>query len=265
MSNIHAEFIMPLRGQENFNDLRLALLEREENIDRNRLNESQNAVIDKLLDSGVTTLVDVQALYEMAVHIDKMWKPKTNLKVYFLDGNAETKEKVLRYASEWGDHCTISFSQTTDVNESDIRISFALQGYWSVLGTDAKLIDKSKPTMNLGAIDLVDEREIKATVLHEFGHAIGLIHEHQSPAITIPWNRPYVYLWYETFYRLPPEWVNRNVFLEFERTRTKYTKVDPLSIMGYHIPPEFTTNDTAFTKNYDLSEIDKAFIGQIYN
>jgi hypothetical protein len=29
-------------------------------------------------------------------------------------------------------------------------------------------------TMNLGFFD-------KATVLHEFGHAIGLIHEHQSP------------------------------------------------------------------------------------
>ena len=29
--------------------------------------------------------------------------------------------------------------------------------------------------MNLGFID-------RGTILHEFGHALGLIHEHQSPA-----------------------------------------------------------------------------------
>ena len=37
--------------------------------------------------------------------------------------------------------------------------------------------------MNLGFVD-------RATVLHEFGHAIGLIHEHQSPFKGgFEWNR----------------------------------------------------------------------------
>lgn len=39
--------------------------------------------------------------------------------------------------------------------------------------------------MNLQGIDdqteILEDRE-KATVLHEFGHAIGLLHEHQSPS-----------------------------------------------------------------------------------
>ena len=47
-------------------------------------------------------------------------------------------------------------------------------GSWSYIGTDALHIPKESKTMNLGFID-------RSTVMHEFGHALGLIHEHQSP------------------------------------------------------------------------------------
>lgn len=48
------------------------------------------------------------------------------------------------------------------------------QGSWSYLGTDATRVPKESFTMNLGFVD-------RPTVLHEFGHTLGLIHEHQSP------------------------------------------------------------------------------------
>ncbi len=36
--------------------------------------------------------------------------------------------------------------------------------------------------------------EYRRVVLHEFGHALGGIHEHQSPASgVIPWDKPKVY------------------------------------------------------------------------
>ena len=47
-------------------------------------------------------------------------------------------------------------------------------GSWSRIGTDATKVPLMSCTMNLGFVD-------RATVLHEFGHALGLIHEHQSP------------------------------------------------------------------------------------
>jgi len=45
--------------------------------------------------------------------------------------------------------------------------------------------------MNLG---VVDEAHIRGTVLHEFGHALGLVHEHQRPKDQQPfeWSKPVV-------------------------------------------------------------------------
>lgn len=47
-------------------------------------------------------------------------------------------------------------------------------GSWSYIGTDAITIPVESFTMNFGFMD-------QPTVMHEFGHALGLIHEHQSP------------------------------------------------------------------------------------
>ena len=56
-------------------------------------------------------------------------------------------------------------------------------GSWSYIGADAATIPKESFTMNLGFVD-------RSTVLHEFGHSLGLIHEHQSPFKGgYEWNR----------------------------------------------------------------------------
>ena len=50
-----------------------------------------------------------------------------------------------------------------------------------MIGTDAKEIkDKTKPTMNLALNDpRMDPDFQKSLVIHEFGHSLGLEHEHQ--------------------------------------------------------------------------------------
>ena len=54
-------------------------------------------------------------------------------------------------------------------------------GCWSAIGTDAKSEkDKTKPTMNLALNDSgLDPDFQKYLVIHEFGLALGLEHEHQ--------------------------------------------------------------------------------------
>ena len=67
---------------------------------------------------------------------------------------------------------------------AEIRIAFRQgNGSWSHLGTFCRQItDDDEPTMNYGWLTPdSDDVELRSVVLHEFGHALGLIHEHQNP------------------------------------------------------------------------------------
>ncbi len=48
-------------------------------------------------------------------------------------------------------------------------------GSWSAVGTDVQKVKKMKPTMMLD----LDRSFKRYLVIHQFGHALGLEHEHQ--------------------------------------------------------------------------------------
>ena len=78
-----------------------------------------------------------------------------------------------------------------------IRISFAPGGSSSYIGLDAFVVPKDRPTMKLGWLKpATPDEEYDRVVLHEFGHALGAIHEHQSPHGGIPWDRAKVIAYY---------------------------------------------------------------------
>ena len=70
------------------------------------------------------------------------------------------------------------------VGNADIRIGFEPGASWSAVGSGADKLDKTKPTLNLGWLNDNEKPtpEDRSTILHEFGHALGMMHEHQSPA-----------------------------------------------------------------------------------
>lgn len=99
-------------------------------------------------------------------------------------------------------------------NNSDIRISFKKGGSWSYIGTDAEDIAQNEPTMNFGWLDKATPSvEYSHIVKHEFGHALGLIHQYQNPSNGLSWNKEAVY---EYYMKPPNNWtkdeVDRNVF-----------------------------------------------------
>ena len=220
------------------------------------------AINPRLLPQGV--MPDLSYVFLAAI-TGKLWQPGRVLRVRFLDGDPKVQARIPPFAHQWSEHANITF-EFGDDPDAEIRISFQNQGSWSYLGTDALVIPKSQPTMNFGWLNAATPNdEYQRVVTHEFGHALGCIHEHQNPATNIPWNRDAVYRYYQG----PPnywtrEQVDVNLFTRYEADITQFSAFDPKSIMLYPIPNEFTVGDYTIGWNKTLSKLDKQFISTLY-
>jgi hypothetical protein len=216
----------------------------------------------RVLPQGV--MPDSSSLFLAAI-TGKLWQPGRVLRVRFLDGDPRVQERIPPFAHQWSAHANITFTFGNDP-DAEIRISFQNQGSWSYLGTDALVIPKSQPTMNFGWLTpATSNDEYQRVVTHEFGHALGCIHEHQNPANNIPWDREAVYRYYQG----PPNYWSReqvdiNLFTRYEADITQFSAFDPQSIMLYPIPNEFTVGNFEVGWNKTLSATDKQFISTIY-
>lgn len=203
---------------------------------------------------------------EIAVLIGKRWQNGRTLRVRFLDGDPVVQQRLQPFAHEWSKHANITFVFGTDPN-AEIRISFKEKGRsWSNLGTDALVVPRTAPTMNYGWLTPSSTKdEYSRVVTHEFGHALGCIHEHQNPSTNIPWDKEAVY----RYYAGPPNnWtramVDHNLFRRYSATQTNFSRFDRKSIMLYAISNALTIGDFSVGWNTVLSPTDKQFIGSVY-
>jgi len=192
----------------------------------------------------------------------------TRLRVCFLDGDETLHQKVIDGVKDWEKNANMSFVFGAPKSKSDIRITFDEENdgtSWSYVGKEANDF-KKEATMNIGWLTDATKAEAKQVILHEVGHALGCLHEHESPAAKIPWNKEAVY----KYYKGPPnEWtkkdVDENLFETYEETLTVHTKLDKKSIMMYPIPREHVTS-AKFVVGWNnvLSAQDKKFIRTLY-
>jgi hypothetical protein len=104
---------------------------------------------------------------------------------------------------------------------------------------------------------------MRGTTTHEFGHALGLLHEQSFPK-GIKWNRDTVYKHYAKYQGWGKEMVDFNVLEPSDIFYTNGTAYDPLSIMHYPVEAWQTTNGYTVGLNNSMSEGDKKIVAALY-
>lgn len=186
------------------------------------------------------------------------WVNGSTILVRFLDGTKAQQHQVWQAIRKWFPYVNLTFLDVTDnpAVPSHIRISLKPKGSWSYVGTNSLNIPPREPTINYQWLD-------EQYLLHEFGHALGLIHEFQSPNAHIPWNKPAVYDHFReqglTRQRIDYEILD----IVSPKKIGSYRPFDPNSIMNYKFEPSLTANHWVAEIN-GLTASDKALVSRIY-
>jgi hypothetical protein len=131
------------------------------------------------------------------------WPVGSVVRVAFLDGDTALHADVAAATAQITDvtNLTLDFgvdpatgayrrwAETDTVLQAEIRVSFDMPGYWSLVGTDSTdpTIDggpigggPGQRSLNLGGYKTSKPQGWQGTVRHEFLHALAFEHEHQN-------------------------------------------------------------------------------------
>lgn len=219
--------------------------------------------------------------FELVMEDVKLWKVGT-LAVSFKGGNSELHREIAQMAIVWSEYgkITLDFGYDSETkkyrqwhqsDDSHIRVGFDQPGYWSLVGndsTDAEIVDDGDITLNLNDFDNELPDDWAGTVLHEFGHALGFHHEHQSPAelCDFDWDLLYDELGGHPNYW--PKWKVDHNLRQLPGGGLTFSRHDKHSIMHYSFPAwMFKQGDQSpcyTARNNELSDTDAEMAGVAY-
>jgi Astacin (Peptidase family M12A) len=213
----------------------------------------------------------------------QLWDTSQAITVCFYDGDDTLQKLFVDTSKDWAANTSLNidygdtpaYRKCDPAHPSNIRVSFAQQGSWSYVGNksmSAELLNA--PSLNVSAsavpTELPQLAELRGTILHEFGHALGMEHEHQSPEARcdaqFDWNK---------IYQTAPQtwgWTKEMVDFNFKglenSTRLSVTPYDKKSIMHYFFPDwmfkQGTKSRCYVGHNLVLSQTDRLAIQNTY-
>ena len=230
-------------------------------------------------EAAKATSKDVEV--ELVVDLSATWSDR-HVSVCFLDGGIDARLHVVEVARRWMEATGLQFDfgpddspRTCDpARPSNIRVTFGGLGARSFVGKEAKQIPAGLATMALGQMDKsIFSDEDDGIILHEFGHAIGFQHEHQSPASTCKdeFNWDFIYRKLAAVSGWNREKVDANFKqLMLPSTRLLTSAFDPESIMLYSLSRDYFRPDIATpscfipNKNTAISKTDREAAATVY-
>ncbi|KAF8068874.1 hypothetical protein FPV67DRAFT_1761161 [Lyophyllum atratum] len=232
------------------------------------------AKVDESPLSDIDLSAGANGSYAVVASEDALWDNGFTISYSFFDGTELQRTAVEKVAIEWTYYANLTLQrQDAKDNTAMVRIAFQKNaGSWSSIGKHALDIAPGAITMNLGWIDDSPNisTEDRGTILHEWGHALGLLHEHQSLARggTLTLNETEVYKHYRNG---KMKWSNALIKsqildLHNKAALSNYSKLDINSIMMhvacylYFMPSRLNNQKIAIGVRTALSDLDKAYM-----
>ena len=235
---------------------------------------------------------DVSELPAAAFLLSTLWQPGQTITIDFIDASPPPWKKawVEKVVTEMvAPYVNLNLQFGNYGNSADIRITFAHENQaYSRLGTQStwyKGSSEQPESMNLGWLDephsgsfqwkgvtytfpgcvWCSSNQNGSVIIHEFGHALDMVHEHQNPEGGIQWNVPAVL----SYFRGAPNYWNDdqiyfNVIDKYASSLLNASEFDPQSIMLYAFPSSLTTNGVGTQANAIMSPTDIEWMRRVY-
>jgi hypothetical protein len=141
-----------------------------------------------------------------------------------------------------------------------IRVRFDnTGGCSSLIGKQCLQAPEDQYTLTLGWMDV-------GTIIHEFSHALGMLHEHQNPdGNKIQWNRDAVYSWAAATQGWDKETTDINILNDYPLNEITGSVFDPKSVMLYFFSADLTLNGVGTSMNHTYSDTDKSWLQSLYS
>lgn len=200
----------------------------------------------------------------------KLWKKGSTINVTYKDGTPGIQAEVERFAVEWTKYANLNFKFYKTVKDiprgqtADVVITFNTNVHTSAVGTDSKYFSNSEASMNLGIINDQHINTRRSIILHEFGHAIGLEHEHQHKDRTIQFDEVKSIEACQKHINFTEEMCKMFILQTFKEGEVYFSKYDLLSIMHYSLHGDFFKTSMDMKQNFSLSLMDKLEIAKMY-
>jgi len=232
-------------------------------IARNPANAPDSNIVGAMSRAGRPISVSI------AILTSKYWgSGGVSLSVGFLDNPPrDLRAKILEHMNAWGTTANVKFREESAAmtDTADVRIARAMDGHWSYLGTDIKLIDHGQPTMNLQAFTMkTPDSEFYRVVRHETGHTLGCPHEHLRAGLVALIDEAKAIEYFGRTQGWSPDEVRRQVLTPIDPMLLKGTREDQQSIMCYQIPGSITKTGKPIAGGLDIDKIDYDFLGLMY-